>query len=72
VTGYDPLQMEVGPWIELGRDLLHARSPRDLMGALLMPPGRRADGPGETSEELRGRTGNGAGPARVTQTAQTT
>ena len=71
MTGYNPLQLEFGPWIELGRDLLRARSPRAFFGTLLMPPGWRADGPGETSEELRGRAGRRTTPGRVTQTAQT-
>ena len=53
VTTYNPLRIEFEPWRQLGRDLLRARSLRALAGALLMPPGWRADGPGRTTEELR-------------------
>jgi len=53
VTTYNPLRIEFEPWRQLGCDLLRARSLRALAGALLMPPGWRADGPGCTTEELR-------------------
>lgn len=54
---YNPLVIEVGPWLSLFRDMLGARNLLHALGYLLMPPGWRADGPGETTEELRARAG---------------
>jgi sterol desaturase/sphingolipid hydroxylase (fatty acid hydroxylase superfamily) len=54
-TSYNPLRVEFGPWIALLKDLWQARSPKAMLGYLVMPPGWRHDGPGETTEELRGR-----------------
>ena len=56
MTSYNPLRVEFTQWIELARDLAAARSLRAFVGALLMPPGWKADGPGETTEALRRRT----------------
>jgi len=72
MVGYSPLRLEFGPWIALGRDLLRARSLRALFGALLMPPGWRADGPGDTTDDVRRRAGLGVTPERIGQAAQTT
>ena len=55
VTTYNALRIEFEPWSQLGRDLLRARSLRAVFGALLMPPGWRADGPGQTTQDLRRR-----------------
>ena len=55
MTSHNPLRVEFGAWFELGRDLARARSLRAGIGALLMPPGWRADGPSETTEALRER-----------------
>jgi sterol desaturase/sphingolipid hydroxylase (fatty acid hydroxylase superfamily) len=55
VTTYNPLRIEFEPWRQLGRDLLRARSLRAVAGALLLPPGWSADGPGRTTEALRAR-----------------
>ena len=55
MTSYNPLRVEFTPWWQLGRDLLRARSLRAFLGTLLMPPGWKADGPGDTTEELRRR-----------------
>jgi hypothetical protein len=67
---YNPLVIEVGPWVTLFRDMLGARNPLHALGYLLMPPGWRADGPGETTEELRARAGvGGAVAAREVVTA---
>lgn len=52
---YNPLKVEFGQWWRLGKDLAAARSAKAFFGALLMPPGWRADGPGETTEDLRAR-----------------
>lgn len=55
VTTYNPFVIEVGPWIALFRDMRSARSPLEALAYLVMPPGWRAEGPGETTEELRAR-----------------
>jgi sterol desaturase/sphingolipid hydroxylase (fatty acid hydroxylase superfamily) len=55
VTTYNPLRIEFEPWRQLGHDLLRARSLRAVVGALLLPPGWSADGPGRTTEALRAR-----------------
>ena len=55
MTSYNPLRVEFTPWLHLGRDLLQARSLRAFFGALFMPPGWKADGAGETTQELRRR-----------------
>lgn len=52
---YNPLRVEFGQWLALFKDLARARSLRAVLGHLLMPPGWRPDGPGETTEELRQR-----------------
>ncbi|CUI09525.1 sterol desaturase family protein [Massilia antarctica] len=52
-TSYNPLRIEFDPWAALARDLLGARSIRAVLGYLLMPPGWKPDGEGETTEELR-------------------
>jgi len=53
VTTYNPLRIEFEPWRQLGRDLLRARSLRAAAGTMLMPPGWSADGPGQTTQDLR-------------------
>ncbi|MFN0185436.1 MAG: sterol desaturase family protein [Aquabacterium sp.] len=55
VTSYNPLVIEFGPWVALLRDLAAARSLRAFVGTLVMPPGWRADGPGDTTEDMRAR-----------------
>lgn len=57
VTNFNPLRVEFQQWINLGKDLLSARSPRAFFGYLLKPPGWRPDGPGTTTEELRRQAG---------------
>jgi hypothetical protein len=58
---YRPLQsynlfvIEFSQWHALWRDLRSAASVRDALGYLLMPPGWRADGAGETTEDVRRR-----------------
>jgi hypothetical protein len=59
LTSYNPLRVEFAQWLSLGRDLLHARSLRALLGHLLMPPGWSPDGEGETTAELRARQQRG-------------
>lgn len=55
VTSYNPLVVEFGQWTALGKDLIRARSLREVAGLLIMPPGWRADGNHETTEALRAR-----------------
>ena len=60
MTSHNPLRIEFHQWLQLGRDILHARSLRALLGTLWMPPGWKADGAGETTEDLRRRAHGGA------------
>ena len=57
VRGHNPLHIEFGQWLALGRDLLRARSLRACFGHLAMPPGWNPDGAGHTTAELRARAG---------------
>ena len=57
VSGYNPLRIEIQPWLNLARDMATAGSIRGAMAYLINPPGWRADGPGETTEDLRSRAG---------------
>ncbi len=57
MTSYNPLRVEFQAWGQLVRDLVRARSLRAVLGTLLMAPGWRADGPGETTEALRSKAG---------------
>lgn len=66
VTSNNPLKVEFGQWVQLGRDLLAARSLRAVAGLLLRPPGWSPSGPGDTTEELRQR----AAEATTAGTAQ--
>jgi len=79
VTSYNPLVIEFGPWVALFKDLAAARSLRGFVGTLVMPPGWRADGLGDTTQDLRARapapgsayagTRGDAGSAAAHQTA---
>jgi sterol desaturase/sphingolipid hydroxylase (fatty acid hydroxylase superfamily) len=46
-------KLQATPWIDLFKDLRKARSVREVVGLLCMPPGWRADGQGSTTEQLR-------------------
>ena len=46
-------KLQATPWINLYKDLRAARSVREVLGLLCMPPGWRADGLGSTTEQLR-------------------
>ena len=52
---YNLLEIEFHQWRALWRDLRGARSVREVLGYLAMPPGWRPDGLGETTEDLRRR-----------------
>lgn len=55
ITTNNPLRVEFGQWVQLARELLAARSLSAVVGLLFKPPGWSAEGPGETTEELRQR-----------------
>ncbi|MBI5722308.1 MAG: sterol desaturase family protein [Burkholderiales bacterium] len=57
MTSANPLKVEFAQWAYLLHDLLRARSLRALAGTLAGPPGWKAEGGGETTEELRSRAG---------------
>jgi len=53
LTSNNPLRVEFTQWLNLARDLVHARTARSVLGYLFMPPGWNPEGAGETTEELR-------------------
>jgi len=55
VTTYNPVLINVQPWLGLVKDLAGARSFREVWGYLFAPPGWRPDGQGLTTAELRAR-----------------
>lgn len=50
---FNILRVAFHEWIGIGKDLLTARSPRDVLGYLFGPPGWSPDGSRETSATLR-------------------
>jgi len=50
---FNILRVAFHEWISIGKDLLTARSPRDVAGYLFGPPGWSPDGSRQTSEDLR-------------------
>lgn len=62
LSTYNPLKVELDQWIKLAKDLAATRSLRAFIGTLCMPPGWKAEGPGETVEELRAAAGLAARP----------
>lgn len=46
-------KLQATPWIQLFKDLRTARSVREVAGLLCMPPGWRANGLGNTTDNLR-------------------
>ena len=72
LTSHNPLKVEFTQWIALARDLAAARSLRAFVGTLLMPPGWRADGPGETTEDLRAPRAGGRPHLKATGPAPST
>ncbi|RDU97253.1 sterol desaturase family protein [Trinickia dinghuensis] len=55
MTSANPLVVELSQWVYIARDLKSARSLRTALGYLLLPPGWRPDGSGDTTEALRQR-----------------
>jgi sterol desaturase/sphingolipid hydroxylase (fatty acid hydroxylase superfamily) len=53
LKSYNPLHIEFGRWVDLFRDVALAPNLRSAIGYIVMPPGWRADGQGETTEDLR-------------------
>lgn len=64
ITSVNPLKVEFAQWGCLLRDLLRSRSLRAMAGTLAGPPGWKAEGDGDTTEELRARAGFAAVPSR--------
>jgi sterol desaturase/sphingolipid hydroxylase (fatty acid hydroxylase superfamily) len=60
MRSYNLLVIEFDHWRGLWRDLRSSGSVRDVVGYLFMPPGWRADGESETTEDLRRRAGVGS------------
>jgi sterol desaturase/sphingolipid hydroxylase (fatty acid hydroxylase superfamily) len=46
-------KLQVSPWLALWADLRQAKSVREVWGLFAKPPGWRAAGPGQTTQELR-------------------
>jgi sterol desaturase/sphingolipid hydroxylase (fatty acid hydroxylase superfamily) len=57
ITSANPLKVEFAQWAWLARDLRRARSVREVLGNLFMPPGWKASGESGTTEALRERAG---------------
>jgi sterol desaturase/sphingolipid hydroxylase (fatty acid hydroxylase superfamily) len=55
VTTYNPIRINVEPWIGMVKDVAGAGSVWDAVRYLFGPPGWRADGTGLTTAELRAR-----------------
>ena len=53
VTTYNPVRINIEPWIGLAKDLLSARSPGEVWNYLFAAPGWRPDGAGQTTAELK-------------------
>ena len=53
IDTYNWLRIAFHEWMSMLRDLSAAKSLREVMGAVLGPPGWRADGQGMTSERIR-------------------
>jgi sterol desaturase/sphingolipid hydroxylase (fatty acid hydroxylase superfamily) len=56
MTSHNPFKVELHQWGELFKDLGDAKSVREVLGLLFKPPGWRAQGQGETTEEMRARS----------------
>jgi sterol desaturase/sphingolipid hydroxylase (fatty acid hydroxylase superfamily) len=55
ITSHNPIKVELHQWLALAKDLSRAGSVQEFLGLLFRPPGWRAHGPGETTEELQQR-----------------
>ncbi|MBS7806925.1 sterol desaturase family protein [Variovorax sp. PCZ-1] len=55
MNSHNPIKVELHQWVSLFKDLGEAKSTREFLGLLFKPPGWRADGQGQTTEELQAR-----------------
>jgi sterol desaturase/sphingolipid hydroxylase (fatty acid hydroxylase superfamily) len=55
IRTFNPLRIAFHEWAAMVRDVIRARSAREILGLIFGPPGWRADGHGETSENIRAR-----------------
>jgi len=53
IQSYNPFVIAFHEWIAMARDVIRARSVREVLGVVFGAPGWRADGQGETSESVR-------------------
>ncbi len=53
ITNHNPFKIELYQWAALLKDLGRARSVREFLGLLFKPPGWRANGAGQTTQELK-------------------
>ncbi len=64
LQSYNLVRVEFHEWQKLARDLLSARSLRAVLGHVLMPPGWRPDGQGQTTEDMRAAAGQASATAQ--------
>ena len=57
INSYNILQIELQVWIAMARDVMGARGIGEALGFVLRARGWRPDGAGETTEDLRRRSG---------------
>ncbi len=50
---FNPLKVAFHEFVSIGKDLLKSRSPREIVGYLLAPPGWSPDGSRETSDSIK-------------------
>ncbi len=50
---YNPLKVEFREWLQMLKDIAGAKTAKDALGFVVMPPGWRPGGAGETTEALR-------------------
>ncbi|KUR76097.1 sterol desaturase family protein [Novosphingobium sp. FSW06-99] len=53
IDTHNPFRIAFHEWLAMGRDLVRARSLREVAGVVMGPPGWRADGQGMTSRKVR-------------------
>jgi sterol desaturase/sphingolipid hydroxylase (fatty acid hydroxylase superfamily) len=53
IRTFNPIRIALHEWWALGRDLIRARSLREVLGGVFGPPGWRADGSGLTTAAVR-------------------
>ena len=60
VTTYNPIRINLEPWIGMAKDVAGARALPEVWHYLFGPPGWRPDGQGLTTADLRARAGTQA------------